>query len=63
MKVLDSEWTKAVAYAIGKSETEVLHLIERWWNNNQSLNFINNSLMRLAEENGKKLILVDQNGN
>jgi hypothetical protein len=60
---LDQEWLIVVGRAIGKSKEDVVSLIEDWWKNNKSLSFINNELIRLAEINGKKLILVDQNKN
>ena len=63
MKPLDQEWLKAVAFAIGKTEQEVLALIKGWWNQNKPLSYINAELTRMAEANGKKLILVDQNNN
>lgn len=63
MKVLDQEWLAAIASAIGKTEGDVLVLIKTWWNENRPLSYMNSELTRLAEANGKKLILVDQNKN
>jgi hypothetical protein len=63
MKPLDQEWLKTIAEAIGKDEHEVLMLIKSWWNQNKPLSYINAELVRLAEANGKKLILVDQDNN
>jgi hypothetical protein len=63
MKALDQEWLKLVADAIGQTEHDVLMLIKGWWNNNRPLSYMNAELTRMAEANGKKLILVDSANN
>lgn len=63
MTPLSKEWLKVVGEAIGKTPDETLKLIGEWWYQNDTLPVINQKLMRLAEANGKKLILVDQNNN
>lgn len=63
MTPLDEEWMKVIAGAIGKTEDELLSLLKTWWNENRPLSYMNSQLIKLAEANGKKLVLVDQNNN
>lgn len=63
MTPLSNEWLKVVGEAIGKTPDETLKMIGEWWYQGRTLPVINNELMRLAEANGKKLILVDQCNN
>lgn len=63
MVPLSKEWLKVVGDAIGKTADDTLKMIGEWWYQGDTLPVINNKLMRLAEANGKKLVLVDQNKN
>jgi hypothetical protein len=63
MTPLSKEWLKVVGEAIGKSPDETLKMIGQWWWQGHTLPMINNELTRLAEANGKKLVLVDQQNN
>lgn len=63
MTPLSKEWLKVVGEAIGKTPDEVLKQIGEWWYQGHTLPMINNELTRLAEANGKKLVLVDQQNN
>ncbi len=63
MTPLDQEWLMAVADAIGKDEHDVLMLIKGWWNEGRPLSYMNAELTKLAEANGKKLILVSSINN
>lgn len=63
MTPLSKEWLKVVGEAIGKEPNEVLKMIGEWWYQGHTLPMINKELTRLAEANGKKLILVDQQNN
>lgn len=63
MVPLSKEWLKVVGDAIGKTPDDTLKLIGEWWYQGCTLKVINYELMKLAEANGKKLILVDQSNN
>lgn len=63
MTPLSKEWLQAVGDAIGKPPDEVLKMIGEWWYQGHTLPVINRQLERLAEDNGKKLVLVNQNNN
>lgn len=63
MTPLSKEWLKVVGEAIGKEPDEVLKLVGTLWYQGHTLPMINNELARLAEANGKTLILVDQQNN
>jgi hypothetical protein len=63
MVPLSKEWLKVVGEAVGKTPDEVLKMIGEWWYQGHTLPVINAKLKRLAEDNGKKLILVDQTNN
>ena len=63
MVPLSKEWLKVVGEAVGKAPDEVLKMIGEWWYQGDTLPVINAKLTRLASENGKKLILVDQTNN
>ena len=63
MTPLSKEWLKVVGDAIGKTPEETLKMIGEWWYQGDKLPVINNKLMKLAEANGKKLVLVDKGNN
>ena len=63
MVPLSKEWLKVVGDAIGKTPDDTLKMIGEWWYQSDTLPIINKKLMRLAEANGKTLILVDQGNN
>jgi hypothetical protein len=63
MVPLSKEWLQLVGEAIGKTPDEVLKLVGEMWYQGRTLSAINNELAKLAEANGKKLILVDQQNN
>ncbi len=63
MTPLSKEWLKVVGEAIGKTPDETLKMIGEWWYQGDTLPVINNKLTKLAEANGKKLVLVAQDNN
>lgn len=63
MQALDDEWLAAVSRAIGTDPVNLHNMIYRWWRDGKSFKEIESELMRLAEANGKKLILVNTDNN
>ena len=60
---LEAGWLRSVGEAIGKDPGDVLVLLKTWWNEGRTLSYMNSELVRLAETNGKKLVLVSSNNN